>query len=221
MRVLIIAEHKQAAEAIGRALRYGPPCRVIGYLSTRGAGEGISWHVSADVVVIDERRPDARTARLVRAIRAAVPDAKLVLLTDDMDAGRLAEASAAGLDAAVARSAPPPSVGMLVRDVAAGRVYHAFERPRAGASASAGPAAASVLTSRELEILRLVAGGLPNGSIAKRLFVTEQTVKFHLSNVYRKLGLRNRTEASHYAHVHGLLEPESDVEIRGSVPVAA
>jgi DNA-binding NarL/FixJ family response regulator len=197
MRVLIIAEHKQAAEAIGRALRYGPPCRVIGYLSTRGAGEGISWHVSADVVVIDERRPDARTARLVRAIRAAVPDAKLVLLTDDMDAGR------------------------LVRDVAAGRVYHAFERPRAGASASAGPAAASVLTSRELEILRLVAGGLPNGSIAKRLFVTEQTVKFHLSNVYRKLGLRNRTEASHYAHVHGLLEPESDVEIRGSVPVAA
>ena len=62
------------------------------------------------------------------------------------------------------------------------------------------------MTARELEILRLVAAGALERRIARELCVTEQTVKFHLSNVYRKLGVANRTEASHYAHVHGLLE---------------
>ncbi len=61
------------------------------------------------------------------------------------------------------------------------------------------------LTSRELEVLQLVAGGATNGEIAQKLWVTEQTVKFHLSNVYRKLEVGNRTEASHYAHVKGLV----------------
>jgi DNA-binding NarL/FixJ family response regulator len=218
MRVVIIADDRRAAVAIGQALRYGPPCRVLGYLSSRDAGRAVYPFGSADVVIIDERLPDARTARLVGAIRAVAARAKLVLLTDDMDPGRLARASAAGLDAAIARSAPPASVGMLIREVAAGHVYHAFERPRASGSVGS---AAGTLTSRELEILRLAAGGLPNGNIAERLFVTEQTVKFHLSNVYRKLGLANRTEASHYAHVHGLLEPASELDVSGSIPVAA
>jgi DNA-binding NarL/FixJ family response regulator len=61
------------------------------------------------------------------------------------------------------------------------------------------------LTSRELEILRLTAQGLTNGRIARELWVTEQTVKFHLSNTYRKLGVTNRTEASRYAHLNDLV----------------
>jgi DNA-binding NarL/FixJ family response regulator len=218
MRVLIIADGKRAADVVGQALRYGPPCHVIGYMSSSDAGKAIVGQVRPDVVVIDECRPSVETAMIVHTIRVAVPQGKLVLLTDDMDAGRLAEASAAGLDAAVARSAPPSSVGMLIREVAAGHVYHAFERPRPNASERSH---ADALTTRELEILRLAAAGTSNGGIARRLFVTEQTVKFHLTNVYRKLGLANRTEASHYAHVHGLLEPGADVEIRSSIPVAA
>ncbi|MEA2138219.1 MAG: hypothetical protein QOG56_1369, partial [Solirubrobacteraceae bacterium] len=57
----------------------------------------------------------------------------------------------------------------------------------------------------ELEILRLVASGLSNARIAAQLWVTEQTVKFHLSNTYRKLGVANRTEASRYAHMHAIV----------------
>jgi DNA-binding CsgD family transcriptional regulator len=57
-----------------------------------------------------------------------------------------------------------------------------------------------LLTKRENEILRLVADGLPNAEIARRLWVTEQTVKFHLSNIYRKLGVSNRTQASQWIH---------------------
>ena len=61
------------------------------------------------------------------------------------------------------------------------------------------------LTKREIEILRLVAEGHSNSQLAQMLWVTEQTVKFHLSNVYRKLGVANRTEASRWAQLHGLL----------------
>jgi DNA-binding NarL/FixJ family response regulator len=61
------------------------------------------------------------------------------------------------------------------------------------------------LTRRELEILRLVAEGHSNAQLAKMLWVTEQTVKFHLSNIYRKLDVSNRTEASRWAQVQGLL----------------
>ena len=62
------------------------------------------------------------------------------------------------------------------------------------------------LTQREREILRLVAEGGTNGDIAKNLWVTEQTVKFHLANIFRKLDVRNRTQASRWAHENGLLE---------------
>ena len=60
------------------------------------------------------------------------------------------------------------------------------------------------LTGRELEILKLTAAGFTNGDIARRLWVTEQTVKFHLRNVYRKLNVTNRTQASHIAYVKGI-----------------
>ena len=61
------------------------------------------------------------------------------------------------------------------------------------------------LTRRESEILRLVAEGKPNQGIARDLWITEQTVKYHVSNIYRKLGVANRTEASRWAQLHGLL----------------
>ena len=70
--------------------------------------------------------------------------------------------------------------------------------------------AARELTRRELEILRLVAEGYSNSQLAKMLWVTEQTVKFHLSNIYRKLDVANRTEASRWAQVHGLLPAQRE-----------
>jgi DNA-binding NarL/FixJ family response regulator len=73
---------------------------------------------------------------------------------------------------------------------------------------------ASELTPREIEILQLVAEGHSNSKLARMLWVTEQTVKFHLSNIYRKLGVANRTQASRFAYAHGLvpagISPDAD-----------
>jgi DNA-binding NarL/FixJ family response regulator len=204
MRVLIVADNAPAAEAIRRGLRYAPTCRVLGFVDARRpCGEYVSQSKPDIIVFDDSGTPDAVVNR-IREARAAGPEAKLVRLTAKMDAAELAEASAAGIHAAIAKTAQPQSVGMLVREVAVGNVFHAFARPEITPAIRH---AADELTARELEILRLMAAGSSNGRIAAQLWVTEQTVKFHLSNIYRKLGVANRTQASHYAHIHGLLEP--------------
>jgi DNA-binding NarL/FixJ family response regulator len=203
MRVLIVAEDATTAESVRRALRYAPTCRVIGWVDGRKPCGAPVTTARPDVVVVDEGAAGSEMLSRARDVRSAMPAAKIVLLAGKMDAGQLADAAAAGVDAAIAKTASPASVGMLVREVAAGNVFHF--------APTAPPAtdefdAAGILTCRELEILRHVAAGLSNGRIATELWVTEQTVKFHLSNVYRKLGLTNRTEAAHYAYLHGLID---------------
>jgi DNA-binding NarL/FixJ family response regulator len=113
----------------------------------------------------------------------------------------------AGASAAVSKASHPASLATLIRETLEGRVLHLYKAAGQAPGAAAKPPALedSVLSGRELEVLRHVAAGSTNGEIARKLWVTEQTVKFHLSNIYRKLEVGNRTEASHYAHVNGLL----------------
>ena len=121
----------------------------------------------------------------------------------------LAEAAAAGADAAIAKTVRLERVCALVREVAAG---HRVPRVHGGARAAAPrrqrprerrPRAHRSASSRSCASSP---PARPNSRIAAQLWITEQTVKFHLSKVYRKLGVSNRTAASHHAYVHGLLE---------------
>jgi DNA-binding NarL/FixJ family response regulator len=214
MRLMIVARDAPAAESIRRALRYAPTCRVIGWMDGRSHCSGPGPDAQPDVVVIDESVGPAAVMTWARDVRESMPEAKIVMLTQELDASLLADAEAAGVDAAISKTASPASVGMLIREVVAGHVFRFAPSAPPAAMAELEP---GVLTARELEMLRHVAAGLSNGKIAAELWVTEQTVKFHLSNVYRKLGLTNRTEAAHYAHVHGLVGRD----MRPRVPLAA
>ena len=213
MKALIVADHTLAAEAIRRELRHAGACEVLGYIDGRRPCADAASAAKPDVVVIDEMSPQTPLVSRIQEIRSVLPAAKLLLVTVRMDERFLAEAAAAGIDAAVAKTMHPGSLGVLVREVARGNVFHTFAPVAVERSCEE-----FGLTARELEILRLVAGGLSNARIAAKLWVTEQTVKFHLSNVYRKLGVGNRTEASHHAHVHGLL---AHAAYAAPVPVAA
>jgi DNA-binding NarL/FixJ family response regulator len=217
MRVLIVAPDALAAETVRRALRYAPNLRVLGWVDPRRPYPG-TIGTPVDVAVLDGGAGTATVLRRVPELRAAHPSAKLVLLVARADAPALTQAAGAQVDAVVSKVASPASVGMLVREVAAGNVFHF-----APAATSAGRVSPHVdpLTNRELEMLRLVAAGLSNSRIAAQLWVTEQTVKFHLSNVYRKLGLSNRTQAAHYAFLHGLVDTGGAAGAGPSVPVAA
>jgi DNA-binding NarL/FixJ family response regulator len=201
-RLLIVADDAPSAETIRRGLRHAANCQVIGFVSGRRPCAMAVRTAQPDVVVVDDASATRSTLDRIRDVRLAADEATIVLLTPRMEPEWLNEAIAAGAHAAVARTVHPVSLGTLVREIAAGSVYHAF------AAAPAEPVAqleATGLTPRELQILQLMAAGASNSHIAGELWVTEQTVKFHLSNIYRKLGVANRTEASHYAHTQGLL----------------
>ena len=202
MRVLIIADNAVTANGINLEMRHVAGCNVTGFLNGRGpCGRHVAEEVP-DVVLLDDLHESELTLARIREVRAAAPATKILLLTLRMDPDWLAQASEAGIDAAIAKIARPGSIGALVREVVRGNVFHTFARRTKPARP-----VPHELTARELEILRLVASGASNRGIAGRLWVTEQTVKFHLSNVYRKLGVANRTEASHVAHQRHLLDP--------------
>jgi DNA-binding NarL/FixJ family response regulator len=209
LRLMVVADDPLSASALRRALRATAAFHVVdGYADGRASCSAVAAANAPDVVVVDELRSRADTIARLGEIRATLPESKAILLAATMEPAWLTTAAGAGADAAIARTRRLEGVGALVREIAAGNVFHAFN----AAPVQLRPAARSglpALTDRELEILRLVAAGAPNSRIAAGLWITEQTVKFHLSNVYRKLGVSNRTEASHHAYVHGLLETTS------------
>ena len=103
----------------------------------------------------------------------------------------------------IVKTIDPDDLPAAIRQTVQGTVFSARAVLDPRKARQRGPD--QLITDRELEILQHVAEGLSNAQIAKALWVTEQTVKFHLSNVYRKLGVSNRTEASRYALSRGLL----------------
>jgi DNA-binding NarL/FixJ family response regulator len=117
----------------------------------------------------------------------------------------------AGAFAYVFKTAHPDDLASAIRQVFDHSVYLAARPavardPAREDAPAAGSADLPALTRREREILQLVAEGYSNSRVATSLFVTEQTVKFHLSNIYRKVNAANRTEAARWAQLHGLLD---------------
>jgi DNA-binding NarL/FixJ family response regulator len=206
-RLIIIADHSLVAHSIRLALKQTTGFSVVGVIDGRVTARDALMDLRPDVILVDEmhdaradgaQRPDHAFARLREAADHA-PGAKRLLLTLHMDEERLNEVFEAGAHAVLSKGMHPVSLGTMLREVVRGNVVHRFERRPAAVTAEC------PLTLREKEILGLVAEGNTNGQIARLLWVTEQTVKFHLSNTYRKLGVANRTEASHYAHLNNLM----------------
>jgi DNA-binding NarL/FixJ family response regulator len=156
---------------------------------------------------IEMRHGEIDGIALTRHVRERVPDIRTIILSMYEDRRHIDLALAAGADAYVFKSAHRDDLVSAIRQAFHHSVYLAG--PRQPVEAAVAPLALSGssagLTRRELEILRLVAEGHSNAQLAGMLWVTEQTVKFHLSNIYRKLGVVNRTEAGRWAQLHGLL----------------
>jgi DNA-binding NarL/FixJ family response regulator len=163
---------------------------------------------------LDTPAGDPDGVEVIRRAKTVAPSLRAIVLTIHHDTAHIDAALAAGAAAYVVKTAHPDDVASAVRQAFEHSVYLAGgPRPIGGAAAGQAPAAPAEtpggLTRRELEILRLVAEGHSNSQLARMLWVTEQTVKFHLSNIYRKLGVSNRTEASRWAQLNGVLAGES------------
>jgi NarL family two-component system response regulator LiaR len=135
--------------------------------------------------------------------RQRAPLLRIIALSSSSDAARINRVLAAGASAYVTKRAHAEDFATAVRQSFEQSVF----LPRNGQRQPGGNRTEKEarLTRRESEILLLVAEGKPNQRIARDLWITEQTVKYHVSNIYRKLEVANRTEASRWAELHGLL----------------
>jgi DNA-binding NarL/FixJ family response regulator len=190
---------------------------VLGRIDVRVAGKATSPKSALELVEahrpdvfltgIDMDEGDISGIECIAQARELVPTLRAVVLSSHTEPEYIDKALDAGAVAYVVKSAHPDDLASAVRQAFQHSVYFAGSRP-APATTWANPTEArevSDLTRREREILQLVAEGHSNAKLAKMLWVTEQTVKFHLSNVYRKLDVSNRTEAARWAQVNGLL----------------
>ena len=196
--VLIVADSSFIVETIRLSLRSAANLRVAGKLDGRASVRHQVRLRQPEVVLVDEMERADNALTRIRECREEAPDAAIVALTMRMDDAWISQALAAGANACVSKSAHLPSLDTIILEIVQG---HVVVVPPASPPNIHALAGRGQLSEREREIVTLVADGLTNARIGKQLCVTEQTVKFHLSNIYRKLGVTNRTEASRYVHL--------------------
>ncbi|MFZ0042529.1 MAG: response regulator transcription factor [Solirubrobacteraceae bacterium] len=223
-RVVVVADNPLIVAAIRSGVRETGALELLGYVDPRQATAARIAEVKPDVLLVDEAEQSEPALALIRAVSQLDESISVIVLTLDMRGEWLQRALEAGANGAMSKAIHPAALATLVRESVHGHIVHApvTMRPAVPSPVTV-TADHDSLTDRELEILQLVASGATNGDIARQLWITQQTVKFHVSNIYRKLGVANRTEACHYAHVNGLAtaSEEPGIERRGLLAVAS
>ena len=164
--------------------------------------------VRPNVVLLDVQLPGIDGLACLEALAVLHPEVKVAMLSAVDDRQVIEAAFRRGACAWIRKSVNPYDLPAAIRQIVDETVLH---RP-ADAGSTAAPARAAGLSEKEAAVLAELSQGHSNREIARRLWVSEQTVKFHLSNIYRKLGITSRTEALRYAYQHDLTATPALVE---------
>jgi DNA-binding NarL/FixJ family response regulator len=202
--VLLVEGHSLTRFGIATTLAACKDIEVLGEAGSAAQLAGLLTRTSPDLVLLDLHLSDADGVSCIKLIRKRAPRAKIAGFAIGDDEGDIVKALEAGASACLVKTIDPGDLPAAIRQSMAGTFYctgslGVFERENVAESAD------DDLSRRELEILERVAAGRSNRAIAGELWLSDQTVKFHLRNIYRKLGVANRTEAARYAYERGLL----------------
>ena len=203
LKVLVVDDHRLMLEAIRVQLEREDDISVVGCVDSSETVVALVGQTGPDVVLLDVRMPGMDGLTVLEQLQARYPSIAVVMLSGIEDPALVRAALERGAAAFVLKGIDPRDLAGAVRQVMRGTIFRALDRPGVGALSALEEAG---LSPRELSILEALESGGSNREIAERLFVAEQTVKFHLTNIYRKLGVSSRTEAVHYAYANGLVE---------------
>ena len=213
IRVLIADDMALHRELLGKLLERQPDIVVVGEAGSPAEAVAATAELSPDVVLMDLRMPRHDPQGGIQAIRqiaSGYPQVKVLALTESDDEADVRQAALAGAIGYIVKSVKAAQIAEAVRAAYAGKgwldpsvtadLLHDYRR--ASQEVSARPA----LTQTERRVLELIAAGKSTGEIADELFVVEKTVKNHLANIYRKLGVKNRSHAVSEGYRQGLLK---------------
>lgn len=204
IRVLIADDHSLELGAVKEGLR---SCHSIKVVAEAGSGrEALALAIRSrpDVALLDLHMPGSLDSlTCAERIKKRLPESRVVMISAFNDEASVRMAFRRGVDAFISKAVDPHDIGPALRAAVQKTVFHA---PVDGLGGNG--ALTEGLTERELAVIKAVAAGLPNKTISQRLWVTEHTVKFHLTNIFRKTGTTNRTEAARWALKHGLVEDD-------------
>jgi DNA-binding NarL/FixJ family response regulator len=202
--VLIADDHPLILAGIRRTLERSEGIEIVGEAQSGPELLALVERRRPELVLTDLRMPGVSGAECIEKITTTWPDVRVVVLSACDDRLSIDSALAAGASAYVLKSLGSADIASIIRQAASGNVFHARPVGRGGADRSPQQTCPG-LTSREESILKAVAAGLTTPAISKDLWVSEHTVKFHLTNIYRKLAVANRAGAVRYALEHGMV----------------
>ncbi|MDQ1688249.1 MAG: hypothetical protein QOK42_1224 [Frankiaceae bacterium] len=205
--VLIVDDHSLVRRGLTDLLGAADGIEVVGAVEDGSEAAAAVVAKQPDIVLMDLSMPVLDGVEATRAVLAVRPETKVIMLTSFSENARILAALEAGAVGYLLKDSEPEEIIKALRDSAAGGVPLSPKAARAllPANRPAGAATADALTPREREVLALVAMGLPNKSIARRLAISEKTVKAHLTRVFTVLGVSDRTSAALWAQRQGMV----------------
>jgi DNA-binding NarL/FixJ family response regulator len=203
LRVLVADDHRLMLAAVRRALAEAEDFEIVGEVSVGSHVVPAARETKPDVVLLDMRMPELDGLACLERLRKHDPTIAVVILSSYSDKAQIEAARQAGALGYVVKTVEPVDLAAVLRSALSDESFAVWgaEEPQADAR-NTGEVA---LSEREGVVLEAVARGLSNREIGRHLWISEQTVKFHLRNVYRKLGISSRTEAARYAYRTGLV----------------
>ncbi len=207
IRVMLVDDHRLVRDGLTTLLAAAEDIDVVGTAADGAEVVEVAARCRPDVVLMDLSMPQVDGVTATRLLLAAQPEARVVVLTSFTADKQVASALAAGAVGYLLKDSAPEALFDAVRQANAG--HTPIDARVAGALLPGRRAAddeAAALSAREIEVLRLAAKGLANKQIARTLGISEHTVKVHLGNVFRRIGVSDRTSAAMWARDN--LEPD-------------
>lgn len=202
IRVVIADDHAVVRGGLEQLLSTAADIELVGVAANGREAVEIVQRERPDVVLMDLSMPEVDGVEATRQIVAADPEARVVVLTSFGDDRHITDALRAGAVGYLLKHAGPDELLDAIRAAAQGDSPLDPKAARVLIASSRLGSSDKPLSAREEEVLRLVAGGLANKAIARRLSITERTVKSHLTNIFTRIGVTDRTQAALWAKDH-------------------